>query len=115
MRTSLNNQATQLWNLEVQMGQMASLFNERQKGNLPSTLKVNPRRDGKEHYKAITIKSGKIVETKIHAHEDKENLVKENNKDVKASMQDEKKYAKTMRNDEKLLQILVGSTPKKVK
>ena len=28
-RTSLNNQATQLRNLEVQMGQMASLFSER--------------------------------------------------------------------------------------
>ena len=28
-RTFLNNQAVQLRNLEVQMGQMASLFNER--------------------------------------------------------------------------------------
>ena len=37
-RTSLNNQAAQLQNLEVHMGQMASLLSERQQGNLPSTL-----------------------------------------------------------------------------
>ena len=36
MRTSLNNQVTQLRNLEVQMGKIDSLFNERQQGNLPS-------------------------------------------------------------------------------
>ena len=35
-RTSLNNQAAQLRNLEVQVGQMASLLSERQHGNLPS-------------------------------------------------------------------------------
>ena len=56
-----------------------------------------------------------MVETTIHAHEDKENSVKENNKDAEAYVQDEKKYAKTMRNHEKSLQILVESTPKKVK
>ena len=70
MRASLNNQATQLRNLEVQMDQMASLFNERQQGNLPSTSEVNPRRDENEHCKAITLRSGKMVEATIHAHED---------------------------------------------
>ena len=44
------------------MGQMASLFNERQQGNLPSTSKVNPTRDRKEHNKAITLRSGNMVE-----------------------------------------------------
>ena len=44
------------------MGQMASLFNERQQGNLPSTSKVNPTRDGKEHNQAITLGSGNMVE-----------------------------------------------------
>ena len=62
VRTSLTNQAAKLRNLEVQMGQMASLFNERQQGNFPSTSEVNPRRDGKEHFKAITLRSGKTVE-----------------------------------------------------
>ena len=64
---------------------MASLFSERQQGNLPSTLELNPRRDGKEHCKAITLRSGKIVETNIHAHKDKENSVEENDKDVETS------------------------------
>ena len=39
----------------------------------------------------------------------------ENNKDVESFVQDEKKYAKTMRNDDMSLQNLVESTPKKVK
>ena len=78
MRTSLNNQVAQHRNLEVQMGQMASLFNERQQGNLPSTSEVNPTRDGKEHNKAITLRCGKMVETTIHAHGDKENSTEEN-------------------------------------
>ena len=41
MRTSLTNQETQLMNLEVKMGQMASLLNERQNSDLSSTSEVN--------------------------------------------------------------------------
>ena len=115
MRTSLKNQVAQLRNLEVQMGQMASLFNVRQQGNLRSTSEVNPTRDRKEHNKAITLRSGKMVETTIHSHEDKENSAEENDKDVEASVQDEKKYAKTMRNADKPLQNSIESTPKRVK
>ena len=66
-RTSLNNQAAQLRNLEVQMGQMASLLSERQHGNLPSTSKVNQRREGKEHYKDVTLRSGKTLEQLVEA------------------------------------------------
>ena len=44
-RTSLNNQAAQLRNLEVQMGQMALLLSKRKHRNLPSTFEVNPRRE----------------------------------------------------------------------
>ena len=115
MRTSINNQVAQLRNLEVQMGPMDSLFNERQQANLPSTSKANPMRDGKEHNKAITLRSGKMVETTIHAHEDKENSGKEIDKDVEASMQDEKKYAEIMRNADKPLQNSIERTPEKVK
>ena len=67
-RTSLTNQAVKLRNLEVQMGQMASMFNERQQGNLPNTLDVNPRRDDKEHCKAITLRSGNTVEKPIQCN-----------------------------------------------
>ena len=56
-RTSLTNQFAQLRNLEFQMGQMASMLNERQQVISPSTSEVNPRRDGKEHCKAITHRS----------------------------------------------------------
>ena len=60
--TQLNNQAAQLRNLEVQMGQMANLLTERQPGSLPSNSKVNPRRDGNEHVKAVMLRSGKELE-----------------------------------------------------
>ena len=62
--TQLNNQAAQLRSLEAQMGQMANLLTERQPGSLPSNLEVNPRRDGNEHVKAVTLRSGKDLETK---------------------------------------------------
>ena len=45
---------------------------------MPSTSKVNPRRGGKEHYKAITLQSRKMVEKDIHAH--KGNVVEKNDK-----------------------------------
>ena len=80
-KTSLTNQAAQLRNLEVQMGRLASLFNERQQDNLPSTSEVNPRREGKEHCKAIILRSGKTVEAAIHAHKDNRNSIEEDDKD----------------------------------
>ena len=55
------------------MGQMASLLSERKQGNLPSTSKVNLRREGKEHCKAITLKSGKTLEQSVEAQEEVEN------------------------------------------
>ena len=62
--TQLNNQAAQLRSLEAQMGQMANLLTERQPGSFPSNSEVNPRRDGNEHVKAVTLRSGKDLETK---------------------------------------------------
>ena len=44
------------------MGQMASLLTERQQGSLPSNSDVNPRGEGKEYCKAITLRSGKELE-----------------------------------------------------
>ena len=57
--TQLNNQAAQLSNLKVQMGQMANLLTERQSGSLPSNSEVDPRREGNEHIKAVTLRSGR--------------------------------------------------------
>ena len=45
------------------MGQMANLLTERQPGSLPSNSEVNPRRAGNEHVKAVTLRSGKELET----------------------------------------------------
>ena len=41
------------------MGQMATMLSERPQGSLLSTLEVNPRGEGKEHCKAITLRSGR--------------------------------------------------------
>ena len=60
--TQLNNQAAQLRNLEVQMGQTTNLLTKRQPGSLPSNSEVNPRREGNEHVKAVTLRSGKELE-----------------------------------------------------
>ena len=98
----------------MQLGQIDLLFNEKPQGNLPSTSKVNLRR-WKEHCKAITLRSRKTVETIIHAHKDKENLVEENDKDAEISVQDAKYNDETIRNAEKPLQNLVESMPNKVK
>ena len=54
---------------------MASLFSQRQQGNLPSTSEVNRRREGKEHCKAITLRNGKTLEKLAENHEDAENSV----------------------------------------
>ena len=41
------------------MGQMASLLMERQRGALPSNSEVNPRKEGNEQVKAVTLRSGR--------------------------------------------------------
>ena len=57
--TQLNNQAAQLRNLEVQIDQMANLLTERQRGALLSNSEVNPRREGNEQVKVVTLRSEK--------------------------------------------------------
>ena len=61
--TQLNNQAAQLRNLEVQMGKMDNILTERQQGSLPSNSEKNPWGDGREHVKAITLRSGRELAT----------------------------------------------------
>ena len=46
------------------MGQMANILIERQQGSLPSNSKKNPRGDGREHVKAITLRSGRELATR---------------------------------------------------
>ena len=44
------------------MGQMANLLRERQQGSLPSNSEANSRGEGKEYFKAITLRSGRELE-----------------------------------------------------
>ena len=41
------------------MGQMAILLTERQQGSLSNNSQINLRGEGKEHVKAITLRSGR--------------------------------------------------------
>ena len=45
------------------MGQMANLLTERKQGSFPSNSEMNPRVEGKEHVKAITLRSGREIAT----------------------------------------------------
>ena len=42
---------------------MANLLTKRQPGSLPSNSEVNPRREGNEHVKAVTLRSGRELAT----------------------------------------------------
>ncbi|XP_062100842.1 uncharacterized protein LOC133806768 [Humulus lupulus] len=57
----IQSQAASLRNLEMQFGQLANDLKNRPQGSLPIDTE-NLRRDGKEHCKAINLRSGKILE-----------------------------------------------------
>ena len=46
------------------MGQIANLLTERQQGSLPSNSEINPRGEGNEHVKTITLRSGRELATR---------------------------------------------------
>ena len=85
------------------MGQMASLLSERKHENLPSTSEVNPRREGKEHCKDVTLRSGKTLEQTVEAQKEDENPVGS-----------EKSSAEIAEVAEKLVKKPVSDTPEKV-
>ena len=60
----IQSQAASLRTLENQVGQLANALNNRPQGSLPSDTE-NPRRDGKEHCKAITHRNGRQVDQPI--------------------------------------------------
>ncbi|XP_062080897.1 uncharacterized protein LOC133785694 [Humulus lupulus] len=59
--TNIQGLSSTVRNLENQMGQFSNELRNRPQGTFPSDTK-NPRRDGKEHCKAITLRSGKELE-----------------------------------------------------
>ncbi|KAL5551770.1 hypothetical protein UlMin_001946 [Ulmus minor] len=60
-KTHIQNQGVTLRNLENQVGQLATALSSRSSGALPSNTE-SPQRDGNEHAKAITLRSGSTVE-----------------------------------------------------
>ncbi|KAG9446755.1 hypothetical protein H6P81_012883 [Aristolochia fimbriata] len=59
---SLKNQEASIRNLEIQMGQLANAISCRNQGTLPSNSETNPR----EQIKAITLRSGTVLEEQEH-------------------------------------------------
>ncbi|KAL5563684.1 hypothetical protein UlMin_033431 [Ulmus minor] len=59
--THIQNQGVDLRNLENQVVQLATALSSRPSGALPSNTE-SPQRDGNEHAKAITLRSGNTVE-----------------------------------------------------
>ncbi|KAG8502971.1 hypothetical protein CXB51_000796 [Gossypium anomalum] len=55
--TTLKNQQASIQGLENQIGQLTKIILERPPGSLPSNIKTNP----KEHVKAVTLRSGKVL------------------------------------------------------
>ena len=47
------------------MGQLATAISSRTQGSLPSNIE-DPRREGKEHYKVINLRSGKNIDIPPH-------------------------------------------------
>ncbi|KAG9450627.1 hypothetical protein H6P81_010592 [Aristolochia fimbriata] len=68
---SLKNQEASIRSLEIQVGQLANVISGRNQGTVPSNSETNP----KEHIKAITLRSGKVLEEKKQpqVEEDKPN------------------------------------------
>lgn len=60
----MQSQAVSLRNLENQIGQLATTMSNRTQGSLPSNTE-DPRRESKEHYKVISLRSGKHVDIPI--------------------------------------------------
>ncbi|KAG9450305.1 hypothetical protein H6P81_010270 [Aristolochia fimbriata] len=69
--TSLKNQDASIRNFKIQVGQLPNVISGRNQGTLPSNSETNP----KEQIKAITLRSGKVLEEKKQpqVEEDKPN------------------------------------------
>ena len=96
--TQLQNEGAQIRNLELQIGQMATLLTERQHGSLPSNSEVNPRREGNEHVKDVTLRSGRELAVPgpppvIREVETEEVTQTSQNDKIEREQPQEKKYA----------------------
>ncbi|KAL5578338.1 hypothetical protein UlMin_020037 [Ulmus minor] len=96
----IQSQAASLRNLENQVGQLANELKNRPPGTLPSNTE-SPKRDGKEHCKAITLRGGKTLEAPEIKEKNQKELVsrqqKENNE--QGNFEEESKEAEKSREN----------------
>ncbi|NHN20659.1 hypothetical protein G6046_06920, partial [Bacillus amyloliquefaciens] len=79
----LQNQGTTIKNIELQLGHIATALSNRTQGTLPSNVEINPKDQGKEQIKAIQLRSGKELETRIQKESEiqKDKIENENETD----------------------------------
>lgn len=106
----IQSQGVALRNLENQVGQLANALSTRPSGMLPSTIE-RPQREGKEHSKAITLRSGSTLgspEAKRRTKQDsnlvQEEVEKDQQDDVEGETSAEKSKADTTVPPQQLLQ-----------
>ncbi|XP_052199599.1 uncharacterized protein LOC127806389 [Diospyros lotus] len=81
MAKFINSTEARMQSLETQIGQLAQAISERPQGGLPSNTEKNPR----EHVKAITLRSGKELESK---EKDEKHSTEEESQEHKAKEED---------------------------
>ena len=81
MAKFINSTEPRMQSLETQIGQLAQTISERPQGGLPSNTEKNPR----EHVKAITLWSGKELESK---EKDEEHTKEEESQELKGKEED---------------------------
>ncbi|KAG9450684.1 hypothetical protein H6P81_010649 [Aristolochia fimbriata] len=102
---SLKNQEASIKNLEIQMGQLANAISGKNQGTLPSNSETNPR----EQIKAITLRSGKVLEEQQHTQveedstnqqQDKEREELSQEREVSKQKKQKGKASKNLSNDD---------------
>ncbi|KAG9450380.1 hypothetical protein H6P81_010345 [Aristolochia fimbriata] len=99
------NQEASIRNLEIQMGQLANAISGRNQGTLPSNSKTNPR----EQIKAITLRSGTVLEEQQHTQveedptnqqQDTEREEQSQEREVSKQQKQKGKASKSLSNDD---------------
>lgn len=98
----IQSQAATLKNLENQMGQLATELHNRPRGTLSSNTE-NPRNLGKEHIKAVSLRSGKILEPRLIDVKDKP--IKNNQLAVEIPTSKESEFAKIDKENPNLVKL----------
>ena len=94
----MQSQAISLQTLETQVGQLDSLINNHTQGSLSSTIEINPKGEGNQRCKAITLRSGKELSNTIMKPELKERPLECESRvnEKKEQIQEDKKDKKSI-------------------